>query len=68
MTQYIVSITDDSKASHVFALLKDLAYVDISLQGESNSVITRKPSVFKGKIHLSDDFDAPLNDFKEYME
>ena len=21
----------------------------------------------KGKIHLSDDFDAPLDDFKDYM-
>ena len=21
----------------------------------------------KGKIHLADDFDAPLNDFKDYM-
>jgi len=22
---------------------------------------------FKGKIHMSDDFDEPLEDFKEYM-
>ena len=22
----------------------------------------------KGKIHMSDDFDAPLEDFKEYMK
>lgn len=22
---------------------------------------------FKGKIHMADDFDAPLEDFKDYM-
>lgn len=33
--------------------------------------IPQKPSPkfggLKGKIHLSDDFDEPLDDFKEYM-
>jgi hypothetical protein len=24
--------------------------------------------IAKGKIHMSDDFDEPLEDFKEYME
>jgi hypothetical protein len=28
----------------------------------------RKFGSLKGKIHLSADFDAPLDDFKEYME
>ena len=28
---------------------------------------TPKFGSLKGKIHLSDDFDAPLSDFKEYM-
>jgi len=27
-----------------------------------------KPGCMKGKIWMSDDFDAPLDDFKEYME
>ena len=26
-----------------------------------------KPGVLKGKIKMSDDFDAPLADFEEYM-
>ncbi len=29
---------------------------------------TPKPGCMKGKIRISDDFDAPLEDFKEYME
>ncbi len=35
-------------------------------KGSSDS---KKPKfgVLKGKIHLSADFDAPLEDFKEYM-
>ncbi|MBF0235472.1 MAG: DUF2281 domain-containing protein [Desulfamplus sp.] len=28
----------------------------------------RKAGTLKGKIHMSDDFDEPLEDFKEYME
>lgn len=27
----------------------------------------RKPGALKGKIFMSDDFDEPLEDFKEYM-
>ena len=29
---------------------------------------TPKPGSMKGKIWMADDFDAPLEDFKEYME
>lgn len=28
----------------------------------------RIAGLMKGQIHISDDFDAPLDDFKEYME
>jgi len=27
----------------------------------------RIPGIMKGDIYMSDDFDAPLDDFKEYM-
>lgn len=27
----------------------------------------RKPGSLKGKIHMSDDFDEPLEEFKDYM-
>ena len=27
----------------------------------------RKPGLFKGQISMSDDFDAPLDDFEDYM-
>ena len=29
---------------------------------------TPKPGGWEGKIWMADDFDAPLDDFKEYME
>lgn len=28
----------------------------------------RIAGLMKGQIHMTDDFDAPLDDFKEYME
>jgi len=29
---------------------------------------TRPFGLLKGQIHMADDFDAPLDDFREYME
>jgi len=33
-----------------------------------DSVSSRKAGSAKGKIRMAPDFDAPLDDFKEYME
>ncbi len=30
--------------------------------------LSRKVGTLKGKIHIKDDFDEPLEDFREYME
>jgi antitoxin (DNA-binding transcriptional repressor) of toxin-antitoxin stability system len=35
---------------------------------EEDNSNPRKAGRLKGKIHMSDDFDAPLEDFREYME
>ncbi len=32
-----------------------------------NVVKPRKAGSLKGKIHMSDDFDAPLEDFREFV-
>ena len=36
---------------------------------ESNSeqTVIRQPGLLRGKIKIADDFDEPLEDFKEYM-
>ena len=34
---------------------------------ETNKPAIRKAGKYKGKIEMSEDFDAPLDDFKEYM-
>jgi hypothetical protein len=51
---------------------------DIPFMGESFEVIIikkthkkkpmRKAGTLKGRIHMRDDFDEPLEDFKDYME
>jgi hypothetical protein len=54
-------------------------YVDVPPEVPTGKVIltftpvsaakkTPKPGCMKGKIWMADDFDAPLDDFKEYME
>ena len=35
---------------------------------EDGTPYYRKAGIYKGKGWLSDDFDEPLDDFKEYME
>jgi len=41
-------------------------FADFLLSKTSRKAIPKFGSL-KGKIRLSDDFDAPLSDFKEYM-
>jgi hypothetical protein len=40
--------------------------VSIPYLPEDNKPVFRKPGLYKGQIVMADDFDAPLDDFKEY--
>ena len=39
----------------------------ILLEKEGSKPAIRKPGLYKGQIRIADDFDAPVDDFKEYM-
>lgn len=46
-------------------------FVDFLLQRKKDRPQQEKKRIaglMKGQIHIADDFDAPLDDFKEYME
>ncbi|MDX9749465.1 MAG: DUF2281 domain-containing protein [Flavobacteriales bacterium] len=50
---------------------KVLAYIEALLAGQpipEQEPKKRIAGLMKGKIWIADDFDAPLDDFKEYME
>ena len=55
--------------------MTDAQFMIVALQEKlklspSNSLAARRAELFgsqKGKIWMSDDFDEPLDDFKEYM-
>ena len=36
--------------------------------GNTHSSVIRKAGIYRGKVWMSDDFNDPLDDFKEYME
>ena len=36
--------------------------------GQANDIVVRKSGLAKGLIKMTDDFDEPLDDFKDYME
>ena len=35
--------------------------------GEDSRPVVRKAGLYRGKVAMSEDFDAPLEEFKEYM-
>ena len=41
---------------------------NIAMPSNKNSKLPYARGCMKGKMRMSDDFDAPLEDFKEYME
>lgn len=45
-------------------------FVDALLKKRKREIKKRKPKFgcAKGQIYISPDFDAPIDDFKEYME
>ncbi len=45
----------------------DLLQYKIRAETKSEPKPKRQFGILKGKIWMSDDFDAPLEDFKEYM-
>ncbi len=65
------------KLPELFAAAMRGEEILVTANGEINATIQlvpraakrqRKPGSAKGKIWMSDDFDAPLEEFKEYME
>ena len=50
----------------VATFLDFLSYRIKNSQAQHNST-KRIPGIMKGDIYMSEDFDAPLDDFKEYM-
>ena len=42
--------------------------VKVPLENEDIFVLPYKRGCMKGKMWMADDFDAPLEDFREYME
>lgn len=48
---------------HFIQFLKSKQQEQTSIKVKSG----RKPGSAKGKIHMAPDFDAPLEDFKDYM-
>ena len=44
-----------------------VALLSTKRQGSKNPEAEREFGILKGKLALSKDFDAPLEDFKEYM-
>jgi DNA-damage-inducible protein J len=61
------SMTNDITYSGLEELVKEYMPAE-SAQGTYLSAKTPRPGCMKGQIWISDDFDAPLDDFKEYME
>ena len=58
---------DMSAAINIF-LRQAIQWQGIPFSFVAQEKKTPRPGCMKGKIWMADDFDAPLEDFKEYME
>lgn len=79
MQQFVLTLKDDSKREFLLELLSRLEFVDLKIQkvikqgngkqtaSESSPVSIKRGSA-KGLIgYVPDDFNEPLEDFKDYM-
>jgi len=69
--QYLISITEDADialANSIIAILKSLPFFRLT---ETNEFVAtsmqRKLGGLEGKVWMSDDFCAPMEEFEEYM-
>jgi antitoxin (DNA-binding transcriptional repressor) of toxin-antitoxin stability system len=63
----LADLIDAAYAGETISIAKDEQHA-VQLVPLSGRSVWRQAGRFKGKIHMADDFDAPLEDFKEYME
>jgi len=71
MTTLTLTIKDDNKTEDVLRFLRDIPFLEVG------ATFTKPPPTAEGprphfgcardEIEMSDDFDAPLADFAEYM-
>ena len=50
-----------------FLKRKNGASAEQAASGDPGNRVLRTPGLYHGQIRLSADFDAPLDDFREYM-
>jgi hypothetical protein len=48
-------------------LLEDMLEIQGKEKSKKSSIKKRAFGSLKGKLHLAEDFDSPMDDFKEYM-
>jgi hypothetical protein len=67
--QITLSLPDNYMGSEIEILMFPIreAYSIGSVQSQTSVKKRRKAGCLKGKIWMASDFDAPLEDFKEYM-
>ena len=71
MQQYLISITEDADtalANSIIAILKSLPFIRLTETSEFVApAMQRKLGGLEGKVWMSDDFCAPMEEFEEYM-
>jgi hypothetical protein len=77
MKSILLEIENDEFADLLVQMLEKMQFVKVNPLPNGNNqssirslTVDRKLfyGIFKDKIHIAPDFDAPLDDFKEYME
>ncbi|MCL2051533.1 MAG: DUF2281 domain-containing protein [Lachnospiraceae bacterium] len=71
MRQYLISIAEDADTTlmnSIIAMLKSIPFIKLSETNVSTApVIKRKLGGLEGRVWMSDDFCAPMEEFEDYM-
>ena len=65
---HLSDLVDTALQGEVVIITTQEQQVRLVPLGKRKSPVTRYFGSAKGKIWMTDDFDAPLEDFREYME
>ncbi len=70
MSQFVITVPDE-RATFFEELLRNLSWAEVApvkqMQVPTDGIGPYGRGAWKGQVWMADDFDAPLDDFKDYM-
>jgi hypothetical protein len=72
MQQYVISISEDADANMIngiITMLRNMPFIKLTDKSEIQQPLAKEVKFggLEGKVWMADDFNAPMEEFEEYM-